>query len=78
MARCNLLAAVEVYRLWRVSGYAAGAIFGGIAADLWELRAAIWAAAAITVASALAVAARMYETHPVTNRSIAGKSAHAR
>ena len=69
--------AVGVYRLWRDSRYAAGAIVGGLAADLWGLRAAIWAAAAITVASALAVAARMYETHPVTNRSIAGRSAHA-
>ena len=69
--------AVGVYRLWRDSGYAVGAIVGGIAADLWGLRAAIWAAAAITVASGLAVAARMYETHPVTNRSIAGRSAHA-
>ena len=42
--------AVGVYRLWRDSGYAAGAIVGGITADLWGLRAAIWAAAAITVA----------------------------
>jgi hypothetical protein len=32
--------------------------------DLWGLRAAVWAAAAITVASGLLVAARMYETHP--------------
>lgn len=65
--------AVGVYRLWRDSGYAAGAIIGGATADLWGLRAAIWAAAAITIASALAVAARMYETHPATNRSIAGR-----
>jgi MFS family permease len=56
--------AVGVYRLWRDSGYAAGAVVGGLIADLWGLRAAIWAAAAITVASGLAVAARMYETHP--------------
>jgi MFS family permease len=55
--------AVGVYRLWRDSGYVAGAIVGGIAADLWGLRAAVWAAAAITVASGLLVAARMYETH---------------
>jgi MFS family permease len=58
--------AVGVYRLWRDSGYVAGAIVGGIAADLWGLRAAVWAAAAITVASGLLVAARMYETHPRT------------
>jgi MFS family permease len=56
--------AVGVYRLWRDSGYAVGAVIGGVTADLWGLRAAIWAAAAITVASGLAVAVRMYETHP--------------
>lgn len=55
---------VGVYRLWRDSGYAVGAVVGGVAADLWGLRAAVWTAAAITVVSALAVAGRMYETHP--------------
>ena len=55
---------VGVYRLWRDSGYAVGAVVGGVAADLWGLRAAVWTAAAITVVSAVAVAARMYETHP--------------
>jgi MFS family permease len=55
--------AVGVYRFWRDSGYAAGAIVGGVAADLWGLRAAVWAAAAITVVSGLIVAMRMYETH---------------
>ncbi|OBF59383.1 MFS transporter [Mycolicibacterium monacense] len=55
--------AVGIYRLWRDSGYAAGAVVGGVTADLWGLRAAVWAAAAITVASGLMVAARMYETH---------------
>jgi MFS family permease len=65
--------AVGVYRLWRDSGYAAGAIVGGLTADLWGLRAAIWAAAAITVASGLAVAARMYETHPTSARTNIGK-----
>lgn len=56
--------AAGVYRLWRDSGYAVGAVVGGVAADLWGLRAAVWAAAAITVASAVAVTLRMYETHP--------------
>ena len=55
---------VGVYRLWRDSGYAVGAVVGGVAADLWGLRAAVWTAAGITVVSALAVALRMYETHP--------------
>jgi MFS family permease len=56
--------AVGVYRFWRDIGYAAGAIIGGIAADVWGLRAALWLAAGITVASAVVVAVRMYETHP--------------
>jgi MFS family permease len=55
--------AVGVYRLWRDSGYAAGAVVGGVAADLWGLRSAIWVAAAITVVSGVVVAVRMYETH---------------
>jgi transposase InsO family protein len=65
--------AVGVYRLWRDSGYAAGAVVGGLTADLWGLRAAIWTAAAITVASGLAVAVRMYETHPASARFDIGK-----
>lgn len=55
---------VGVYRLWRDSGYAVGAVVGGVAADLWGLRAAVWMAAGITVISAGVVAVRMYETHP--------------
>lgn len=55
---------VGVYRLWRDSGYAVGAVVGGVAADLFGLRSAVWAVAAITVVSAVAVALRMYETHP--------------
>lgn len=57
--------AVGIYRLWRDSGYAAGAVVGGVAADLWGLRAAILVAAALSTTSAVLVAARMYETHPV-------------
>jgi MFS family permease len=64
--------AVGVYRLWRDGGYAAGAVVGGITADLWGLRAAIWAAGAITVVSGLVVAVRMYETHPAADRSVTG------
>ena len=55
--------AVGIYRLWRDSGYAAGAIVGGFAADLWGLRTAVWVAAGITVVSGVVVAVRMYETH---------------
>lgn len=60
---------VGVYRLWRDSGYAAGAVLGGIIADLWDLRTAVWAAAALSLTSGLLVAARMYETHPPTHRA---------
>jgi len=56
--------AVGIYRVWRDSGYAVGAILGGIVADLMGLHAAVWGAAAVSGASALAVAVRMYETHP--------------
>jgi MFS family permease len=62
--------AVGIYRLWRDSGYAAGAVVGGVTADLWGLRAAIWVAAVITVASGLAVAVRMYETHQTPHRAL--------
>lgn len=55
--------AVGIYRVWRDSGYAVGAIFGGIVADLMGMHAAVWAAAVISAAAALLVAVRMYETH---------------
>jgi MFS family permease len=54
--------AVGIYRVWRDLGYAVGAIMGGVVADLWSLRAAVWVAAAISVFSALVVVVRMYET----------------
>jgi MFS family permease len=54
--------AVGVYRLWRDSGFAVGALLAGITADLLGLRGAIWIVAALTAASGLLVAARMYET----------------
>lgn len=56
--------AVGVYRLWRDLGYVAGALIAGVAADLLGLRAAVWLVAALTAASGLLVAARMYETRP--------------
>ena len=55
--------AVGIYRVWRDLGYAVGALMGGVVADLWSLRTAVWVAAAVSVASALVVAVRMYETH---------------
>ena len=55
--------AVGIYRVWRDLGYAVGAIVGGIVADIWGLHAAVWMAAALSAAAAMAVALRMYETH---------------
>ena len=51
--------AVGVYRLWRDSGYVVGALVGGVVADLFDLRAAVWAVAVLSVASGLVVARRM-------------------
>jgi MFS family permease len=54
---------VGVYRLWRDGGFAVGALLAGIVADALGVRAAVWTVAALTAASGLVVAARMYETH---------------
>ncbi|WP_328767296.1 MFS transporter [Streptomyces sp. NBC_00286] len=58
--------AVGVYRLWRDGGFAVGALLAGALADAYSLTTAIWAIAALTAASGLVVALRMYETHPRT------------
>ncbi|GLZ35131.1 MFS transporter [Lentzea sp. NBRC 105346] len=55
--------AVGVYRLWRDGGFAVGALLAGVVADLYGLRTAVWVVAAITFASGVVVAGRMYETH---------------
>lgn len=54
--------AVGVYRLWRDSGYAAGAVVAGTVADIFGITAAILCIAAITATSGLIVAIRMHET----------------
>ncbi|MDQ3145509.1 MAG: MFS transporter [Actinomycetota bacterium] len=61
--------AVGVYRLWRDSGFAVGALVAGIIADIVSVDAAIWTVAALTAASGVVVALRMYETHPRRNRT---------
>ena len=58
--------AVGTYRLWRDGGFAVGALLAGIVADALGIRAAIWTVAALTAASGLIVAVRMYETHQPT------------
>jgi MFS family permease len=55
---------VGVYRLWRDSGFAVGALLAGVFADAVSIAAAIWTVAAVTAASGIVVLVRMYETHP--------------
>jgi MFS family permease len=55
---------VGVYRLWRDGGFAVGALLAGGVADAFGILAAIWVVAALTAASGLVVAVRMYETRP--------------
>lgn len=54
--------AVGIYRLWRDSGYVAGALIAGLIADLFGLRSAVLTVAALTLISGLAAALRMPET----------------
>jgi MFS family permease len=58
---------VGIYRLWRDSGFAVGALLAGILADLVSLEAAIYTVAALTAASGVVVIVRMYETHRPTS-----------
>lgn len=55
---------VGVYRLWRDGGFAVGALAAGLLADAFSITTAIWVVAALTTASGMVVAVRMYETHP--------------
>jgi MFS family permease len=55
---------VGVYRLWRDSGYAFGALLSGIVAHAFGQNSAILVVAALTLASGAVVAIRMRETHP--------------
>ena len=54
--------AVGVYRLWRDSGYAVGALLAGGLADLFGIAVAIGAIAVLTFASGVSVLIRMPET----------------
>jgi MFS family permease len=54
--------AVGIYRLWRDSGYAVGALLAGALADLFGIEWSIGAIALLTVASGLLVVVRMPET----------------
>ena len=52
-----------MYRLWRDSGFAIGALLASLVTYLLCLAAAMRVVAALTAASGLIVALRMYETH---------------
>lgn len=54
--------AVGIYRLWRDSGYAIGAIIAGLVADFFGIHSAIWLIAIITFISGLIVMIRQNET----------------
>jgi MFS family permease len=56
--------AVGVYRLWRDSGYAFGALLAGVLADAFGLRPAIVVIGVIALVSSAHVALRMPETTP--------------
>jgi MFS family permease len=63
--------AVGVYRLWRDSGYAFGALLAGIIADLISMEAAIIAVGGLTILSGI-VAAIYLQTNPTKadNKSV--------
>ena len=56
--------AVGVYRLWRDSGYAIGAVLAGALADLYGNAATTWVVAALTFLSGIVVLARMRSRLP--------------
>ncbi len=57
--------AVGIYRLWRDSGYAVGALSAGLVADRFGSEAAILCVAALTFASGLLVQGRMPADRPI-------------
>jgi MFS family permease len=63
--------AVGVYRLWRDSGYAAGALMVGVMADAFSIPWAIWSVVIVTALSGLVVAVVMRERMPDTQRVLA-------
>jgi MFS family permease len=62
--------AVGVYRLWRDSGYAFGALVGGILADVFSLQMAVTVIALLTLCSSLLTAALLPETLPQQSEPI--------
>jgi MFS family permease len=66
--------AVGVYRLWRDSGYAVGALIAGVTADLIGLRGAVGVVAALTAASGLVAARLLSETHRRASSGVSARS----
>lgn len=50
---------VGVYRFWRDTGYVVGGLLGGVIADAFDLRAAVYAIAALSTLAGIVVAVRM-------------------
>jgi MFS family permease len=50
---------VGVYRLWRDTGYVVGGLLGGVVADAFNLRAAVWTIAVLSALSGMVVGVRM-------------------
>jgi MFS family permease len=61
--------ALGVYRLWRDSGYAFGALVGGVLADLFSLQTAVLAIAALTAISGSITLLHLPETALARNPS---------
>ena len=60
--------ALGVYRLWRDSGYAFGAVVGGVLSDLFSLQVAVLAIAALTALSSAVTFFLLPETAPRRTR----------
>ncbi len=55
---------IGIYRFWRDSGYAVGALLAGVAADMMGLGGAMWLVGGLTLLSGIVVSVRMTETLP--------------
>lgn len=62
--------AIGVYRLWRDSGYAIGALLSGILADIVSIPFAIIIIGGLTFLSGVIVATVMHETLPAKQKTV--------